>query len=472
MNQEIISNVVILDAGSEGKAVARIGNMVVFVPFVVPGDVVDLQIIRKKRSFIEGKAVRIIKYSDKRTEPFCEHFGNCGGCRWQNMSYESQLYYKQKHVQDNLIRIGKIPEPEILGIIPSEKTQYYRNKLEFTFSNRRWLTNDEMNDDPGDREMNALGFHLPLMFDRVLDINNCYLQSHPSNAIRLEVKKYAIEHHLSFYDVRKRTGFLRNLLIRTSNTGDLMVILVVDTDDQENILAILDHLNEKFPEITSLFYTVNGKNNDTITDLPFSLYKGKPYISETMTDFCSSGTLKFRIGPASFFQTNSGQAVKLYRIAAEFGGFRGDETVYDLYSGTGTIAAYISSAVKKVIGIESVPAAVEDATNNSRRNRITNTRFFAGEAEKVLTPDFVDQNGKPELVITDPPRAGMHEKVIRILLELLPGTIVYVSCNPATQARDIALMNDKYTLVKCQPVDMFPQTQHVENVALLASRPG
>lgn len=467
INQEIIPNVEIIDAGSEGKAVARIGNMVVFVPYVVPGDVVDLQIIRKKKSFIEGKAVKIIKYSDKRTEPFCEHFGICGGCRWQNMSYETQLFFKQKQVRDNLTRIGRISDLEILPIIPSDKIQYYRNKLEFTFSKRRWLTNAELNDNLEGREMNGLGFHLPLLFDRVLDINNCYLQPHPSNSIRLEVKKYATDHHYSFYDVRKRTGFLRNLLIRNSNTGDLMVILVVDTDDQANIKAILDHLYETFPEITSLFYVVNGKKNDTINDLPFLHYKGQAYITETMTDFCSNRTLEFHIGPASFFQTNPGQVVKLYRCAADFGGFRGDETVYDLYSGTGTIAAYISSSVTKVIGIEAVAAAVEDATNNSGMNRITNTFFFTGEAEKILTPDFIGRNGKPDIVITDPPRAGMHEKVIRVLLELLPGKIVYISCNPATQARDIALMNEKYRLVKCQPVDMFPHTQHVENISLL-----
>ena len=470
MNDTIFENVEILDAGAEGKAVARIGDMVVFVPFVVPGDVVDLQIVKKRRSYIEAKVLRIVRLSDKRAEPFCEHFGICGGCRWQHMSYDAQLFYKQKQVEDNLIRIGKIKDPDVLPIIPSEKTQYYRNKLEFTFSNRRWLTHDEIQDSPADRDMNALGFHLSLMFDRVLDINNCYLQPQPSNLIRLEVKKFATAHHLSFYDVKKRTGFLRNLLIRNSNKMDMMVILVVDTDDRESITPILDHLLGKFPGITSLFFVVNGKKNDSITDLPFTLYYGKEYITETMTDFCSSRTLELRIGPASFFQTNSDQAVKLYRITGEFGGFRGDETVYDLYSGTGTIAAYIASSVKKVIGIESVPAAVKDATNNSRLNRIPNTRFFTGEAENVLTHEFVEQHGHPDIIITDPPRAGMHEKVIRSLLELSPGKIVYVSCNPATQARDIAMMNEKFNLIKCRPVDMFPHTQHVENVALLLKK--
>jgi 23S rRNA (uracil1939-C5)-methyltransferase len=465
--QEIITNVEIIDAGSEGKAVARIGEMVVFVPFVVPGDIVDIQIVKKKKSYIEGKAVRIVKYSEKRADPFCEHFGTCGGCRWQHMSYEAQLFYKQKQVEDNLIRIGRISDPVILPILPSEKTQHYRNKLEFTFSNKRWLMDDEMQMSPGDKEMNALGFHLPLMFDRVLDINTCYLQPDPSNAIRLEAKKYAIDYHFTFYDARKRTGFLRNLLIRNANTGDLMVILVTETNEQEKITALLDHLIEKFPGVTSVFYVINPKKNDSTTGLPFILYHGQPYITEKVRDFCSVRTIEFRIGPSSFFQTNPDQAVKLYRSAAEFAGFRGDETVYDLYSGIGTIASYIASGVNKVISIESSAEATDDAISNAGFNKITNVEFFSGEAEKMLTQDFAEIHGHPDIVITDPPRAGMHEKVIRTLLELHPGKIVYVSCNPATQARDIALMKGKYELLKCQPVDMFPQTHHVENVALL-----
>jgi 23S rRNA (uracil1939-C5)-methyltransferase len=465
----VFQNVVVLDAGSEGKAVARVGDLVIFVPFVVPGDVIDIQVTHRKRSYLEGKAIRFHKYSEKRTEAFCSHFGTCGGCRWQNMQYEEQLFYKQKQVADNFQRIGKSGEITILPIIPSGMTQYYRNKLEYTFSNRRWLLESERGEDHPEKAMNALGFHIPLLFDRVLDIEKCYLQADPSNAIRLEAKKYAQEHDLSFYDVRTWTGFLRGLLIRSSGSGDLMVIVVFQHDD-ESIPAMLNHLSSRFPEITSLYYVINPKKNDTISDLPFLLYRGLPYITETMPSYATGREISFRIGPSSFFQTNSQQAKALYRVAGDFAGFTGTETVYDLYTGTGTIANYIADAVMRVVGIESVAAAVDDARENSKVNGISNTVFHAGEAEKLMTPDFVRENGVPGIVITDPPRAGMHERVVKALLNVRPKKIVYVSCNPATQARDVALLAEQYSIGKCQPVDMFPHTQHVENVALLTRK--
>ena len=463
----IYEKVEITDAGSEGKAIARIGNLVVFIPFVVPGDVADIQIIKKKKSYLEGRAIRFHKYAENRAEPFCSHFGTCGGCRWQNMRYEDQLYYKQKQVVDNFTRIGKIEEPKILPILPSENTTYYRNKLEYTFSNHRWLTGDDLNLEPSRRAQNALGFHIPLLFDKILDIDHCYLQRDPSNTIRLEAKRYAIENHLSFYDARTWKGFLRNLIIRTSNSGDLMVIFIFRDDEKEVIQALLDHFKRKFPEITSLYYVINPKKNDVINDLQTHLYSGEPYITEKMNAYNSLKVLKFRIGPVSFYQTNSDQACHLYRIAADFAGFKGAETVYDLYTGTGTIANYIAATVGKVIGIESVADAVKDAEENSRLNEITNTAFFTGEAEKILTDEFVEKRGKPDVIITDPPRSGMHGKVVNAMLKIAPEKIVYISCNPATQARDIALMKEQYTLEKCQPVDMFPHTQHLENVALL-----
>jgi 23S rRNA (uracil1939-C5)-methyltransferase len=467
MDYKIYEKVEITDAGSEGKAIARIGNLVVFVPFVVPGDVADIQIVKKKKSYLEGKAIRFHKYAENRIVPFCSHFGTCGGCRWQNMRYEDQLYYKQKQVFDNFTRIAKIEEPKILPILPSENTTYYRNKLEYTFSNHRWLTGEDLNLESSQRNQNALGFHIPLLFDKILDIDHCYLQRDPSNAIRLEAKKYAIENNLSFYDARTWRGFLRNLIIRTSNSGDLMVIFIFSDDETEVIRTLLEHFVMKFPEITSLYYVINSKKNDVISDLSANLYSGEPYITEKMNAFNSLKELKFRIGPVSFYQTNSDQAHHLYRIAAEFAGFKGDETVYDLYTGTGTIANYIAATVSKVIGIESVADAVKDAEKNSRLNEITNTEFYPGEAEKILTDEFVEKRGKPDVIITDPPRSGMHGKVVNAMLKIAPHKIVYISCNPATQARDISLMKEYYRLEKCQPVDMFPHTQHLENVALL-----
>ena len=466
----VYENVEIIDAGSEGMAIGKIDEKVVFVPFVVPGDVADVQITRKKKKYLEGKAIHFHQYSSKRIEPHCSHFGLCGGCRWQNMKYEEQLYYKQKQVYDSLTRIGKLENPAILPILPSPKTRYYRNKLDYTFSNHRWLTDEDRNPDAEAVNTNALGFHIPQFFDKVVDIQECFHMNDPSNAIRNTARKYAMDKKLSFYDVRIWQGFLRNLIIRNTEAGGLMVILVVRSDDDE-IIKFLDYLATQFPQITSIFYVINPKKNDTIYDLKFNLYKGDPFITEKMPPFRSGGKeIEFRIGPASFFQTNSFQAVNLYRTATEFAGVTGGEHVYDLYTGTGTIANYIAPYVHRVTGIESVEAAIVDAKVNSQINGIKNTFFFAGETEKILTKEFIEIQGKPDIIITDPPRNGMHEKVVRSILEIKPGKVVYVSCNPATQARDLALMSEMYFMEKCQPVDMFPHTQHVENVALLLPR--
>ncbi len=457
----LVKEMEFIDAAAEGKAVGKYNEKVVFVPYVVPGDVADVQLIRKKKSFLEGKATHIHKYSERRTEPECEHFGICGGCKWQNMKYEDQLYFKEKQVVEGLKRIGKIEVPEKRPILGAPDIYFYRNKLEYTFSNMRWLTEFSRDIDFADRNMNGLGFHIPKMWDRILDIDNCYLQASPSNDIRLAVKKYADDNKLEFYDVKKWTGLLRNLIIRNTSTGEWMVILVVREDDKESIDGVLNHLSEKFPEITSLMYVVNPKTNDTIYDLDVELFKGKAFIMEEMEG------LKFKIGPKSFYQTNSKQAYELYKVAREFADLKGDEIVYDLYTGTGTIANFVASKAKKVVGIESVPMAIEDAKENSKLNNIDNTSFFAGDILKVLNDEFINKHGKPDVIITDPPRAGMHEKVVRQIMKAAPKRIVYVSCNPATQARDTAILSESYEVLKIQPVDMFPHTQHVENVMLL-----
>lgn len=466
----IYENVEIIDAGAEGMAIGKIDEKIVFVPFVVPGDVIDVQITRKKKKYLEGKAVHFHQYSPKRIDAHCSHFGLCGGCRWQGMKYEEQLYYKQKQVYESFVRIGKLENPAILPILPSAKTRYYRNKLDFTFSNHRWLTDDDRNIDPVTANTNALGFHVPQFFDKVVDIHECFHMKDPANAIRTAARKYAMDHELTFYDVRIWQGFLRNLIIRNTEAGGLMVILVV-RHREEHLMPMLDFLAGQFPEITSLFYVINPKQNDTIYDLEFNLHKGDGFITEKMPPFLPGGKeIEFRIGPASFFQTNSLQAINLYQIAARFAMFNGDELVYDLYTGTGTIANYIAPYVKKVVGIESVAAAVADAEINSKINDISNTVFFAGETEKILTPEFIAAQGIPDVIITDPPRNGMHEKVVRAIMHVSPAKLVYISCNPATQARDIALLSDLYRMETCQPVDMFPHTQHVENVALLKLR--
>lgn len=457
----VLENIEILDAGAEGNAIARYNDMVIFVPFVVPGDVCDIRIVSRKRRFFEGRAIRFHRYSPLRVEPVCAHFGLCGGCRWQNLSYTEQLRFKQKQVSDSFSRIGHLEYPEIRPIIASVSTEHYRNKLEYTFSPHRWLTQAEMNPENGSPDMNALGFHIPGMFDKILDIEQCHLQPEPTNAIRLAMKKFALENHLSFYDIRKFEGDLRNLIVRNSNTGDLMVIMVFSTDDAEIIEKVMLFLKNGFQQISSLYYVINQKHNDTIGDLEPVLYSGKAFMTENMED------LSFRIGPLSFFQTNSAQAIRLYDVARSFAGLKGDELVYDLYTGTGTIANFVARQARQVIGIEYVEAAVRDAEVNSRINGILNTSFLSGDMVKVLTPEFIETTGKPDVIITDPPRAGMHEKVVKRMLEAEPSRIVYVSCNPATQARDLAILAEKYSITAVQPVDMFPHTHHVENVCRL-----
>ncbi|WP_347160175.1 23S rRNA (uracil(1939)-C(5))-methyltransferase RlmD [Pontibacter chitinilyticus] len=460
---EILENVRIDEMVAEGKCLARHNNMVIFVGGVAPGDVVDLRVTRKKKSFLEAEPVAFHQFSELRVEPFCEHFGVCGGCKWQHIGYSTQLYYKQKQVKDNLERIGKVPLPEFDPILGSAKTRYYRNKLEFTFSGNGWLTNEQIKSGE-EFDRNALGFHIPGRFDKILDIQHCYLQPDPSNAIRLEVRQYARAHGLNFYDAVKQEGFLRNLIIRTANTGELMVLLQVKRDDQEAILGVLEHLKITFPEITSLQYVVNPKGNETYHDLEVVCYHGLPYIHEEMEG------IRFRVGPKSFYQTNADQAYELYKKTREFAGLTGKELVYDLYTGAGTIANFVAAQSREVIGIEYVPSAIEDAKINSQINNITNTTFYAGDMKDILSDELVARHGQPDVVITDPPRAGMHEDVVEKLLQMHPERLVYVSCNPATQARDLELLSAKYDVARVQPVDMFPQTHHVENIVLLTKR--
>ena len=463
----LLEKVTITDVAAEGKALAKVNDLVVFVPYVVPGDVVDLQVKRKKNKYAEAVAVKFHEYSPKRAVPFCQHYGVCGGCKWQCLSYEDQIKYKQKQVTDNLTRIGKVELPEISPILGSEKTEFYRNKLEFTFSDKRWLTEEEVKAEVQYDQMNAVGFHIPGAFDKVLAIEKCWLQDDISNQIRNTIRDYAYEHGLAFYNIRNHEGLLRNLMIRTSSTGELMVLLQVrvssdkDLEETKNLLA---HVADKFPQITSLLYVVNNKCNDTINDLDVEVFKGNDHIFEEMEG------LRFKVGPKSFYQTNSEQAYNLYKVTREFAGLTGDELVYDLYTGTGTIANFVSRKAKKVVGIEYVPEAIEDAKVNSAINNITNTLFYAGDMKDMLTQDFINEHGRPDVIITDPPRAGMHNDVIDVILFAEPKRIVYVSCNPATQARDLALLDVKYKVMAVQPVDMFPHTHHVENVVLLEKR--
>lgn len=460
----LIENVEIVDIAAEGKAIAKIDDMVVFIPYVVPGDVIDIQITRKKNKYAEGRPVRFVSYSPNRTEAFCEHFGICGGCKWQILPYAEQLKYKQKQVTDNLVRIGKIELPEIQPILGSAKTEFYRNKLEFTFSNKKWLTLEQINSDESFDNMNALGFHIPGMFDKVLDINKCWLQDDISNQIRNFIREYCIDKEYTFFDLRNKGGLMRNIIVRTSTTGELMLIVVFYEACRAKREDLLNAIADKFPEITSLLYIVNEKANDTITDQIVLRWKGNDFIYEEMEG------LKFKIGPKSFYQTNSEQAYELYKVARDFAGLTGDELVYDLYTGTGTIANFVARQAKKVIGIEYVEDAIEDAVYNSQNNKIKNTSFFAGDMKDILTQEFIDQYGRPDVIITDPPRAGMHEDVVNTILFAEPEKIVYVSCNPATQARDLALLDAKYRVTKVQPVDMFPHTHHVENVVLLVKK--
>ncbi|MFZ4726143.1 MAG: 23S rRNA (uracil(1939)-C(5))-methyltransferase RlmD [Paludibacter sp.] len=460
----IFENVTIADIAAEGKAITRINDQIVFVPFVVPGDVVDLQVTRKKSNFMEARATKFHSFSEQRCEAVCEHYGICGGCKWQILPYNEQIRYKQKQVVDNLTRIGKIELPEISPIIGSAKTEFYRNKLEFTFSNKRWRTNEEIAEGKVFETMNAVGFHIPGQFDKVLDIEKCWLQTEDSNEIRNEVRRYALENDLTFFDLRSQEGFLRTLMIRTTSTGELMVIMIFFHEDKEAQSALLQHIANKFPQITSLLYIINSKANDTITDQEVLVFKGNECIYEEMEG------LKFKIGPKSFYQTNSDQAYELYKVARNLANLTGNELVYDLYTGTGTIANFVAHQSRQVIGIEYVPEAIEDAKVNSKLNKIENTLFFAGDMKDILTAAFIEKHGKPDVIITDPPRAGMHDDVITAILFAEPQRIVYVSCNPATQARDLNLLDAKYKVTAVQPVDMFPHTHHVENVVLLQKR--
>ena len=461
-NYPLIEGLEITTLAAEGKAMGRWNDQVVFVPMTVPGDVVDVQIRVKRRRFMEGFVVNYRKHSDRKIEPFCHHFGVCGGCKWQNLGYEEQLKFKTEQVRDQLTRIGKIELPEIRPCLGSAKTQFYRNKLEYTFADRRWMTYEEIAD--AGREIApepALGFHIPNMFDKVLDIEKCWLQADPSNAIRLEIKRFCVEHGYEFYHAREHSGLMRNIVIRTASTGEIMLIVVFNSDDKERIEALMSHLHTTFPEITSLIYMVNTKWNDSLGDQEPILYAGKDHILEEMEG------LQFKVGPKSFYQTNSEQAYELYKVTREAAALEEGDTLYDLYTGTGTIANFCARQCKKVVGIEYVPEAIEDAKVNSAINGIDNTVFYAGDMKKVLDNDFIARNGRPDVIILDPPRAGVDEPVIDVILNAAPKRIVYVSCNPATQARDLALMSGMYRIVSVQPVDMFPHTHHVENVVKL-----
>ena len=463
----LLEKVTITDVAAEGMALARVNDMVVFVPYVVPGDVVDLQVKRKKHSYAEAVAVHFHEYSPTRAVPFCQHYGVCGGCKWQVLPYEEQIKYKQKQVEANLRRIGKIELPEITPILGSAKTQFYRNKLEFTFSNKRWLTEEEVVQEVKYDQMNAVGFHIPGAFDKVLAIEKCWLQDDISNRIRNAMRDYAYGKGLSFFNLRTQEGLLRNLMIRTSSTGELMVLLQCNAtcaEEEEQMKGLLQYVADGFPEITSLLYVINNKCNDTIGDLDVHVFRGNDHIFEEMEG------LRFKVGPKSFYQTNSEQAYNLYKIARSYAGLTGNELVYDLYTGTGTIANFVSRQARKVVGIEYVPEAIEDAKVNSAINGIENTLFYAGDMKDILTRDFIEEHGRPDVIITDPPRAGMHNDVIDAILFAAPKRIVYVSCNPATQARDLQLLDKDYRVAAVQPVDMFPHTHHVENVVQLERR--
>ncbi len=457
----LLEDITIEAVAAEGKAIAHSPDgQVVFVPFAVPGDIVDIRVIKKKKNYLEGIIAEIKKPSADRQEPFCKHFGVCGGCKWQPLPYSLQLEAKRRQVYDQLVRIGHLDVPEILPTLPSERTKFYRNKLEFTASDRRWILPDEDPDGLTDAQRCGLGFHVGKFFDKVLDLEQCYLQPEPSNGIRLFVKQYALEHGIPFYNIRENHGVLRTVFVRTSESGATMVIVCL-AEDFDGRKAFLDAIADAFPQITSLYYIINAKLNDSISDQTCILYKGDDAIYEEMEG------LRFKIGPKSFYQTNTLQAFKLYKVAREYAGLQGNEVVYDLYTGTGTIAQFVSRMASKVIGIEYVPEAIEDARINAKANGIDNCNFFAGDMKDVLTPDFISRHGRPDVMIVDPPRAGMHPDVVRVILDAAPQRIVYVSCNPASQARDLAMMAEKYEIAAVQPVDMFPHTQHVENVCKL-----
>ena len=463
----ILTDILITDVAAEGKAIAKVDNLVIFVPYVVPGDVVDLQIKRKKHSYAEAEAIAIKKYSELRAKPFCKHFGVCGGCKWQCLPYEEQLRFKQKQVADNLTRIGKIELPEMMPILGSKHVARYRNKLEFGFSNKKWLTSEQVASGAQFDCMDAVGFHIPGAFDKILDIEECHLMDDINNRLRNGIRAYALAHGLTFFDLRQQTGLLRNMMLRTSATGEIMLLMqfcMRGADDEAQAKALLEHLHATFPEVTSLLYVNNTKCNDTIGDLDVITFAGTPFIYETMEG------LRFKVGPKSFYQTNTEQAYELYKVARNFAALTGDELVYDLYTGTGTIANFVARQARQVVGIEYVPEAIEDAKVNAELNGLDNTLFYAGDMKDILTTGFIERHGKPDVIITDPPRAGMHADVVNAILFAAPRRIVYVSCNPATQARDLALFDTDYRVTKVQPVDMFPQTHHVENVVCLERR--
>ncbi len=461
----LFENIEVIDTAAKGKSVAKSPDgRVIFLSNAVPGDIVDVQTGRKRKSFFEGKAVKFHKLSEKRTQPVCDYFGVCGGCKWQNMKYEEQLFYKQKEVTNNLIRIGHLELPDITPIAGCKEIYFYRNKMEFSFSDSRWLTNEEIKSGQDFDNKSACGFHIPRMWDKILDIDKCHLQEDPSNDIRNSIREFAKKNDISFFNPRHQHGLLRTLMIRIASTGDIMVVVQFFEENKVKRELLLNHIAEKFPEITSLQYVINHKGNDTIYDQDIIVFKGTDHIFEEMEG------LKFKINAKSFYQTNSAQAYELYKIARNFANLKGDELVYDLYTGTGTIAQFIAKKAKKVIGVESVPEAIEDANENAKLNQIDNVEFFVGDMAKIFTKEFILQNGNPDVIITDPPRDGMHKKVVEQILHILPKKIVYVSCNSATQARDLALMKDDYQIIKTQAVDMFPQTHHVENVVLLERR--
>jgi len=459
---QLFENVLVLDAAAKGNSVAKAPDgKIIFLPNAVPGDIVDIQTGRKRKSYYEGKAVKFHKLSDKRTEPVCKYFGVCGGCKWQNLKYDEQLAFKQNEVTNNLIRIGHLELPPVTPILGCEDIYFYRNKMEFSFSSSRWLTLNEINSGKEFENKNALGFHIPRMWDKILDIDQCYLQEDPSNTIRNTIKEFAVKNDISFFNPREQNGVLRTLMIRIASTGEIMVVLQLFQESKEKRELLLQHIADKFPEITSLQYVINAKGNDTIYDQEVIVFEGRDHIFEEMEG------LRFKINAKSFYQTNSAQAYELYKITRDFAGLTGNEIVYDLYTGTGTIAQFIAKNAKKVVGVESVPEAIADAKTNAKFNDITNTEFFVGDMAKVFTQDFIEQHGVPDVIITDPPRDGMHKNVVDQILNILPKKIVYVSCNSATQARDLSLLKEKYKIVKTQAVDMFPQTHHVENVVLL-----
>lgn len=460
----VIEGVEITNVAAEGKSLARVDDMVVFIPYGAPGDIVDVKLDKKKKSFAEGHIVNMVKPSEIRETPFCEHFGVCGGCKWQHIPYEMQLKYKREQVVDALTRIAKVELPEVNPALGSEKTRHYRNKLEFTFSNKCWITFEDLKSGKEIEDRNALGFHIPGAFDKVLDIKKCWLQEDLSNEIRLFIRKFVSDRGYTFYDLRNQVGLMRTLMVRIASTGEVMLIVVFGENDEEKIQDVMAAVAEQFPQITSLLYVINLKANDTIGDQKIITYRGRDYINESMEG------LTFRIGPKSFYQTNSLQAYELYKEARRMANLKGDELVYDLYTGTGTIANFVARHCKKVVGIEYVPEAIEDAKLNSNVNGIENTLFYAGDMKDILTDEFVAQHGHPDVMIIDPPRAGMHEDVVKVIMNAKPERIVYVSCNPATQARDLALMDSLYKVTEVQPVDMFPHTHHVENIVSMILR--